>query len=50
VYLTLDGQEGFPVLAGSPVDVKSSGSSVTLLRPAESDHFDQLAGKLSWGN
>jgi NAD+ kinase len=49
VYLTLDGQEGFPVLAGSPVDVKSSASSVTLLRPAESDHFDQLAGKLSWG-
>ncbi len=49
VYLTLDGQEGFPVLAGSPIDVRSSGSFVTLLRPAESDHFDQLAGKLSWG-
>jgi NAD+ kinase len=49
VYLTLDGQEGFPVLAGSPVDVKSSASWVTLLRPAESDHFEQLAGKLSWG-
>ena len=49
VYLTLDGQEGFPVLPGSPVDVSSSASSVTLLRPAESDHFDQLAGKLSWG-
>jgi NAD+ kinase len=49
VYLTLDGQEGFPVLAGSPIDVRSSASSVTLLRPAELDHFDQLAGKLSWG-
>jgi NAD+ kinase len=49
VYLTLDGQEGFPVLAGSPIDVQSSASCVTLLRPAESDHFDQLAGKLSWG-
>ena len=49
VYLTLDGQEGFPVLAGSPTDVKASASSVTLLRPAELDHFDQLAGKLSWG-
>ncbi len=33
VYLTLDGQEGFPVLAGSPIDVRSSASSVTLLRP-----------------
>ncbi len=49
VYLTLDGQEGFPVLPGSPIDVRSSASSVTLLRSAESDHFDQLAGKLSWG-
>jgi len=49
VYLTLDGQEGFPILAGMPVDVRSSASAVTLLRPADSDHFDQLAGKLSWG-
>lgn len=49
VYLTLDGQEGFPVLAGSPTDIRSSSSAVTLLRPADLDHFDQLAGKLSWG-
>jgi NAD+ kinase len=49
VYLTLDGQEGFPVLGGSPTDIRSSSSAVTLLRPADSDHFDQLAGKLSWG-
>ncbi|HEX4441123.1 MAG TPA: NAD(+)/NADH kinase [Thermoanaerobaculia bacterium] len=49
VYLTLDGQEGFPILAGIPVDVRSSASPVTLLRPPDSDHFDQLAGKLSWG-
>jgi NAD+ kinase len=49
VYLTLDGQEGFPVLSGISVDVRSSASMVTLLRPPESDHFDQLAGKLSWG-
>ncbi len=49
VYLTLDGQEGFPVLAGNPIEVRASSSSVTLLRPPESDHFDQLAGKLSWG-
>ena len=49
VYLTLDGQEGFPIPAGIPVDVQSSASPVTLLRPPESDHFDQLAEKLSWG-
>lgn len=49
VYLTLDGQEGFPIMAGIPVDVQSSASSVTLLRSPESDHFDQLSEKLSWG-
>lgn len=49
VYLTLDGQEGFPIMAGIPVDIQSSASSVTLLRAPESDHFDQLAEKLSWG-
>jgi NAD+ kinase len=49
VYLTLDGQEGFPIPSGITVVVRSSPSSVTLLRPPETDHFDQLAGKLSWG-
>ncbi len=49
VYLTLDGQEGFPILSGLTVVVRSSPDGVTLLRPPETDHFDQLAGKLSWG-
>jgi len=49
VYLTLDGQEGFPILPGLSVEVRSSASPVTLLRSPEIDHFDQLAEKLSWG-
>jgi NAD+ kinase len=49
VYLTLDGQEGFPILPGVSVEVRSSASPVTLLRSPEIDHFDQLAEKLSWG-
>ena len=49
VYLTLDGQEGFPILSGITVKVRSSASLVTLLRPPESDHFAQLSSKLSWG-
>jgi len=49
VYLTLDGQEGFPIVSGLTVVVRSSPASVTLLRPPEADHFDQLASKLSWG-
>jgi NAD+ kinase len=49
VYLTLDGQEGFPILSGLTVVIRSSPAMVTLLRPPETDHFDQLSGKLSWG-
>jgi NAD+ kinase len=49
VYLTLDGQEGFPIGRGTRVEVKASPSRVTLLRPPERDHFDNLAEKLSWG-
>lgn len=49
VYLTLDGQEGFPIGRESSVEVRPGPSTVTLLRPPESDHFDKLAEKLNWG-
>jgi NAD+ kinase len=49
VYLTLDGQEGFPIERGTTVEVRASSSRVTLLRPRESDYFDNLAEKLNWG-
>jgi NAD+ kinase len=49
VHLTLDGQEGFPVPMECTVQVRASSSLVTLLRPPESDHFDNLAEKLNWG-
>ena len=49
VYLTLDGQEGFPIGRGTTVEVRASPSRVTLLRPRESSHYDNLAEKLNWG-
>ena len=49
VYLTLDGQEGFPITRDCSVEVRPASSPVTLLRPPESDHFDKLAEKLNWG-
>ncbi|MGE5277799.1 MAG: NAD(+)/NADH kinase [Acidobacteriota bacterium] len=49
LYLTLDGQEGFPVRAGTPIEIRSSASCVTLLRAPESDHFRTLSEKLNWG-
>ena len=48
VYLTLE-RAGFPIVSGLTMVVRSSPASVTLLRPPEADHFDQLASKLSWG-
>jgi len=49
LHLTLDGQEGFPVRPGTPIEIRSSPSAVTLLRPPESDHFRKLSEKLNWG-
>jgi NAD+ kinase len=49
VYLTLDGQEGYPITHDTSVEVRPASSPVTLLRPPESDHFDKLAEKLNWG-
>ncbi|HEY6066082.1 MAG TPA: NAD(+)/NADH kinase, partial [Thermoanaerobaculia bacterium] len=49
VYLTLDGQEGLPIGPESAVEVRSAASPVTLLRPPEADHFENLAEKLNWG-
>jgi len=49
IYLTLDGQEGFPIPAGVTLEVRQSDSPVTLLRPPESDHFHKLVEKLNWG-
>jgi NAD+ kinase len=49
VYLTLDGQEGFPIGPEYSVEVRSAATPVTLLRPPEADHFRNLAEKLNWG-
>jgi NAD+ kinase len=49
LHLTLDGQEGFPVRAGIPIEVRTSPSLVTLLRAPDSDHFLKLSEKLKWG-
>ena len=49
VYLTIDGQEGLPIGPDRPIEIRKSGSAVTLLRPPEGDHFRNLAEKLNWG-
>ncbi|HEY7111991.1 MAG TPA: NAD(+)/NADH kinase [Thermoanaerobaculia bacterium] len=49
LHLTLDGQEGVPVRPGTPIEIRSSRSQVTLLRAPDADHFRKLAEKLNWG-
>lgn len=49
-YLTLDGQEGFPLKQGDVVRVIRSSRSMTLLMPARNSFFTVLRNKLKWGD
>jgi NAD+ kinase len=49
VNLTLDGQDTIRVPNGTLVEVRQSPSPVTLLRPPEADHYQNLVEKLNWG-
>ncbi len=49
VYLTLDGQEGFPVGASTCIAIARARERVGLIRASDHSFFDVLAGKLSFG-
>ncbi|HKF43692.1 MAG TPA: NAD(+)/NADH kinase [Thermoanaerobaculia bacterium] len=49
VHLALDGQASFMLDPGRTIEVREAGSSATLLRPPESDDFQNLSEKLNWG-
>jgi len=49
VYLTLDGQVGFPLEPGDVVEIGKSRHTAHLLIPCERDYFDVLRTKLKWG-
>jgi NAD+ kinase len=48
-YLTVDGQEGVPVLDGDVVTCRKSARQVHLLRLTRRNFFDVLRAKLKWG-
>lgn len=50
VYLTMDGQVGFSLMAGDVVEVSKSEHTTRLLIPCERDYFEILRTKLKWGN
>jgi NAD+ kinase len=49
VYLTLDGQEGFPIGSSTRVSIARSSQTVLLVRASDNSFFDVLSGKLSFG-
>jgi len=49
VFLTLDGQEGFPVSSTTRISIARSSETVSLVRASEASFFEVLAGKLSFG-
>jgi NAD+ kinase len=49
VYVTFDGQEGFPLQAGDLVSVRRAPRPLRIIRSAERTYFDVLREKLKWG-
>ncbi len=49
IYLTLDGQEGFPISEHDRVCVKKSEHRVLLVQSSGKNYFDVLRNKLKWG-
>jgi NAD+ kinase len=49
IYLTLDGQEGFPMTDQDRVCVRKSEERVLLVQSPDKNYFDVLRNKLKWG-
>jgi len=49
VYLTLDGQEGFPLHHRDIVEVKRAKRVIALVRSPKRNYFELLRTKLKWG-
>lgn len=49
VALTLDGQVGFPLVAGDRAVIRKSETAFNLVQPPTRNYFDVLRNKLKWG-
>lgn len=49
VVLSLDGQTGYPMLAGDRIKIRKSATTFNLVQPANRNYFDVLRDKLKWG-
>lgn len=49
VVLSLDGQTGYPMMAGDSIRIRKSETTFNLVQPANRNYFDVLRDKLKWG-
>jgi NAD+ kinase len=49
VVLSLDGQIGYPLVAGDRVKIRKSATTFNLVQPPNRNYFDVLRDKLKWG-
>jgi NAD+ kinase len=49
VYVTFDGQSGFPMQAGDLVSIRRAPRPLRIIKSAERTYFDVLREKLKWG-
>ena len=49
VFVTFDGQSGFPLQAGDLVSVRRAARPLRIIKSAERTYFDLLREKLKWG-
>jgi len=49
VFVTLDGQEGFPLKEGERIEVSRHPDPVFLVKNTSRDFYDVLRSKLRWG-
>jgi len=50
VFLTADGQEGFPLHAGDRIEVREAPFSANLISLADDSFYAKLRSKLGWGS
>ena len=49
VFVTFDGQSGFPLMAGDLVSVRRAPRPLRIIKSAKRTYFDVLREKLKWG-
>ncbi len=49
-YLTVDGQEGYPLVSGDKVTVKTSKFAVRFVKSGNNSYYDILSSKLKWAS